>query len=141
MLEIAWKRLRRRGKAEAIQVAQAEATTLPFRNACFDGLLSMSMIEHLDEKALMKFLGEARRVLRPGGRLFLWSFSPRHPIILMMQGPSWITRLPPVCGVTGIGRSSDELRRLTAQAGFREVRSPRVGVPLPFSSTVLAYRE
>ena len=128
MLEIAWKRLRRRGKAEAIQVAQAEATTLPFRNACFDGLLSMSMIEHLDEKALMKFLGEARRVLRPGGRLFLWSFSPRHPIILMMRG-------------TGIGRSSDELRRLTARAGFREVRSPRVGVPLPFSSTVLAYRE
>jgi len=86
------------------------------------------MIEHLDEKALMKFLGEARRVLRPGGRLFVWCFSPRHPIILMMRE-------------SGIGRSSDELRRLTAQAGFREVLSPRVGLPLPFSSTVLAYRE
>ena len=128
MLEIAWERLRRRGKTEAIQVAQAEATTLPFRDACFDGLLSMSMIEHLDEKALMKFMGEARRVLRPGGRLFVWSFSPRHPIVLMMRQ-------------TMTGRTSDELRRLTTQAGFREVRSPRVGLPFPFSSAVLAYRE
>ena len=141
MLEIAWERLRRRGKTEAIQVAQAEATTLPFRDACFDGLLSMSMIEHLDEKALMKFLGEARRVLRPGGRLFVWCVSPRHPIVLMMQGPSWISRWPPAYGLTGTGRSSDELRRLTTQAGFREVRSPRVGLPFPFSSAVLAYRE
>ena len=55
MLQIAWERLRRRGKPEA-QVAQAEATTLPFRDACFDGLLSMSMIEHLDESALMNFI-------------------------------------------------------------------------------------
>ncbi len=127
MLEIAWKRLRRRGKTDAIQVAQAEATTLPFRDACFDGLLSMSMIEHLDEKALMKFMGEARRVLRPGGRLFIWSFSPRNPILLLNQ--------------TMTGRSSRELRRLTTQAGFREARSPRVGLPFPFSSAVLAYRE
>ena len=127
MLEIAWKRRRRRGETEAIQVAQAEATTLPFQDASFDGLLSMSMIEHLDEQALMKFMGEARRVLRPGGRLFVWSFSPRNPIVLMRQ--------------TMIGRSSDQLRRLTAQAGFREVMSPRVGLPFPFKSTVLAYRE
>ena len=125
MLEIAWERLRRRGKPEA-QVAQAEATTLPFRDACFDGLLSMSMIEHLDEKALMSFMGEARRVLRPGGRLFVWSFSPRSPIVLMRQ--------------TMTGRSSDELQRLTTQAGFRDVRSPRMGLPFPFCSTVLAYR-
>ena len=88
----------------------------------------MGMIEHLDEKALMKFLGEARRVLRPGGRLFGSSFSPRHPLVLMMQG-------------SAIGRSSDELRRLTAQAGFRNLRSPRLGLPLPFSSTVLGYRD
>ena len=127
MLEIAWERLQQPGKTEAIQVAQAEASALPFRDACFDGLLSMSLIEHLDETALMKFMAEAKRVLRPGGRLFVWSFSPRSPIVLMRQ--------------TMTGRSSEELRRLTTQAGFRDVRSPRVGLPLPFSSTVLAYRE
>ena len=87
----------------------------------------MSMIEHLDDKALMKFLSEARRVLRPGGRFFDWSFSPRNPIVLMRQ--------------TMTGRSSGDLRRLTIQAGFREVRSPRVGLPIPFSSYVIAYRE
>lgn len=117
MLEIAWERLKRRGKTETIQVAHAEATTLPFQDACFDGLLSMSMIEHLDERALMKFMGEARRVLRPGGRLFVWSFSPRSPIVLARQ--------------TMTGRSSDELRLLAIQAGFREARSPRVGLALP----------
>lgn len=44
-------------------------TALPFPDASFDVLASFQVIEHVEQEA--DFLREARRVLRPGGRLYL----------------------------------------------------------------------
>ena len=49
--------------------AQADATTLPFRDEAFDLVLSHSVIEHVADPA--PYLREARRVLRRGGMMFL----------------------------------------------------------------------
>ena len=49
--------------------SRADGTQLPFRDASFDLVVSHAVIEHVKNPGA--YLREARRVLRPGGRLFL----------------------------------------------------------------------
>jgi|ERR671936_1961143 SAM-dependent methyltransferase len=62
---------RRRGLHDVIQ---ASALALPFSSASFDVLTAVDVLEHIDDDRAA--LLEWRRVLRPGGRLFL--FVPAH---------------------------------------------------------------
>ena len=100
----------------------------------------MGMLEHLDEEPLLKFMEEARRVLRPGGRFLAWTFSKWSPIVAMTHGPGWLIRLLPTFRFRLVGRSSDELCMLATAAGFQHARKPRLGGFFPFSSAVIAYR-
>jgi ubiquinone/menaquinone biosynthesis C-methylase UbiE len=52
-----------------VRFTQADGSTLPFRDASFDVVLSHAVIEHVADPA--SYLSEARRVLKPGGFLFL----------------------------------------------------------------------
>jgi SAM-dependent methyltransferase len=55
--------------AAAIHVAEASVTEMPHENASFDLVLSLEAISHYRDIAA--FIGEARRVLRPGGTLLI----------------------------------------------------------------------
>jgi demethylmenaquinone methyltransferase/2-methoxy-6-polyprenyl-1,4-benzoquinol methylase len=97
MLKMATKR----GVRETV-VARAE--NLPFPNATFDFVSMSYMLRHIDDLSLG--FAEARRVLRPGGRLMIFevtqpeSTAPRYAFDVAM---SWIV---PSIGIIASGRVS-----------------------------------
>jgi len=59
--------------AKGLATLEADAQDLPLPDACFDAVTMLSMLHHVEDPAAA--LGEARRVLRPGGRLAIKMFA------------------------------------------------------------------
>jgi SAM-dependent methyltransferase len=59
--------------AKGLETVRANAMRLPFADASFDAAMLVSMLHHVDDPA--RALAEAKRVLRPGGRLALMAFT------------------------------------------------------------------
>ena len=49
--------------------AAADAQALPFRSACFENIVMLDVLHHIENPP--QFFGEAARVLKPGGRLVM----------------------------------------------------------------------
>jgi ubiquinone/menaquinone biosynthesis C-methylase UbiE len=100
-----------------IVLRHAPVQALPFPDARFDVVLSTVMLHHLPRSARGQCLAEARRVLRPGGRLLVIEFGR------------------PARGHTGPMRhlhrhghvDLQEIVRLVAESGLHLVRSGAVG--------------
>lgn len=56
-----------------VDLARGDVRLLPFADASFDKAYSLDVLEHLTEDGVVRMLSEARRVLRPGGKFFLYS--------------------------------------------------------------------
>ena len=72
-------RAQRKARKAKVDVAlkNAYAQSLPFRDACFDVVLTTVMLHHLPKKARAELAGEIRRVLKPGGRVLAIDFGVR----------------------------------------------------------------
>jgi cyclopropane fatty-acyl-phospholipid synthase-like methyltransferase len=100
------------GAAEA-RFVLGDVARLPARTGSADAILAADLTEHLDDETLRTMLMETRRVLKPGGRIVL--YTPEHSHLferlrdagVMKQDPSHI-------GV----RSGKQLAQLVEQAGF-----------------------
>jgi demethylmenaquinone methyltransferase/2-methoxy-6-polyprenyl-1,4-benzoquinol methylase len=62
-----------RARAKGLETIQADAQALPLADASADAVMLVSMLHHVEDPAAA--LAEARRVLRPGGRLALLVFT------------------------------------------------------------------
>lgn len=113
-----------------VPLVVAEAERLPWPDGWFDCLVADSLIEHLDDPAAA--LIEFRRVLKPGGRLLLWSpnrFSLTIDPHLGVWGLGWLPRawLPRCLGLFGRTewpprtRSAREMGQLTRRTGWTEI--------------------
>jgi SAM-dependent methyltransferase len=69
---------RKRGVVGAIK---ADLLALPFRNATFDAVIALDVLEHIEDH--VGALRELARSLRPGGRLFI--FVPAHQWLWSLQ--------------------------------------------------------
>jgi len=89
MLDIARQRASRLGRE--VDLREGDAQALEFANASFDTVVfTLSLCSIPDDR---KAIGEAERVLRPGGRLLLLEHvaSPRWPVRTVQQLLDWIT--------------------------------------------------
>lgn len=59
--------------AAAVDLVRGDLRRLPFRKGSFDAAWSIDVLEHLDEQGVAELLVEARRVLAPGGALFVYT--------------------------------------------------------------------
>ena len=116
---------------------------LPFADATFTRAYSLDVLEHLSPEALRGMLGEAARVIAPGGTLFVYTHVRKNARVAV--GLRWINALARRLERAGLIdmrqerlRKSDhlnpladipELRRVAADSGFR-IKRIRYYTPL-----------
>ena len=59
--------------AAVVDLVRGDLRRLPFRKGSFAAAWSIDVLEHLDEPGVAELLVEARRVLAPGGALFVYT--------------------------------------------------------------------
>ena len=142
-LVVARRRLADHGLRHVPTLA-AEAERLPYADGSFDAVVADSLLEHLDDPS--RALREWRRVLRPGGRLILWSPN-RYTLTtdphLGLWGLGWLPRraLPAYLRLRGrsdwVPRtlSAFEARRLASAFGFGRVTTAPPAISRPWADT------
>jgi SAM-dependent methyltransferase len=110
----------RRGESAPIAAA-ADVRRLPFADASFDAVLSISTLDHFRRTAdITASLRELHRVLRPEGRLVLTLDNPANPKILLRGALPWtlLRRTGAVPYFVGKSLRPRRLERELARAGF-----------------------
>ncbi len=76
-------------KNKGLNVKVADARELPFVDETFDGILSISTLQWLDEKDMGKVAKEMFRVLKPGG-IAVVQFYPRNQRHILSVGKAFL---------------------------------------------------
>jgi SAM-dependent methyltransferase len=66
--------------AGAAEFAHFDGRTIPFPDGTFDVALASCVFHHIPHDQHVDLLAEIRRVLRPGGRLFVFEHNPLNPL-------------------------------------------------------------
>jgi SAM-dependent methyltransferase len=102
----------------------ADVTRLPFEDDSLDKAVAADLVEHLDDPTFAGMLGEAKRVLVPGGTLSLYTPNPLHLVERMKAHDLVLAQNPTHIGL----RSAGELAAGLEQAGYAiEINSWRPG--------------
>ncbi|ACM57531.1 class I SAM-dependent methyltransferase [Halorubrum lacusprofundi] len=105
-----------------------DAGRLPFRDGSVDAAMVVDAFHHLPDQAAA--IGEAARVIAPGGALVIREFDPTNPLGRVLVASEH------AIGMESRFRSPDDLAAALADAGF----DPRV-VDRGFGYTVVGVRE
>jgi len=115
MVEVARKRLERKGVAERVELTRGDAAALPYRDDFFDGIFMSFTLELCDAPEIPVVLGECKRVLKEGGRLCVASMSDQGKQGMMARLYLWSHhRFPRFVDCRPI-----YARGFVAEAGFR----------------------
>jgi ubiquinone/menaquinone biosynthesis C-methylase UbiE len=138
-----------RGIANVSFVKGDAADLSMFGSGSFDAVAAIDLVEHVDDPTLAAMLKECERVLKPGGRLGLYTPDRAHYVERMKAHNFLLKQFPQHIAV----RRADAYRRFLADAGlFVDLDawsvSPFPGVrflerslaPLPFLGETFRYR-
>jgi ubiquinone/menaquinone biosynthesis C-methylase UbiE len=109
------QRLARDQNLNGLEFVRADATRLPFKNDVFDKVVSADLVEHLTAAETINALQESHRVLRPQGRLSLYTPSPTHLFEKLKKRNIVIKNDPSHVALKNVSF----LRPALNQAGFR----------------------
>lgn len=121
---------------ESVALAKADSRRLPFADNSFDKAFSIDTLEHFPRSVIDAYLAETARVLKPGGRLLVFSNTrERSPIQPLIDLSRHLSRLLVRAGVYDFERQarrkSDHVKALETWddvldamrgAGLRPVR-------------------
>lgn len=120
-----------RGMLDAAAVASpdarllvGDAQQLPFPDASFDCLLAMHMLYHVPDRALA--IAELRRVLRPGGVVFVMTNSTAH----LHQYDDLVESAATTALGTSLRPMERSMRRFSLESGGNELQATFVSVEL-----------
>jgi SAM-dependent methyltransferase len=108
-------------RLENLHGIAADSRRLPFIHDAFDGIISISTLDHFDSSdGLQRSLLEIARVLRPGGILILTLDNVANPLIALRQHLPFtlLNRLRIVPYYIGYTCGPARLRDLLGEAGF-----------------------
>ncbi|HET9986409.1 MAG TPA: methyltransferase domain-containing protein [Longimicrobiales bacterium] len=105
---------------------EGDATALPLPPESLDVVLAADVTEHLDDATLAAVLAEARRVLRPGGTLVLYTPEASH-IFERLRNLGAMRQDPSHIGI----RSAGELAGVVRRAGLDVTRTAWLPSHLP----------
>jgi ubiquinone/menaquinone biosynthesis C-methylase UbiE len=143
------RRLQRNASKQAplAKVLRAPAEDLPFEDDTFDTVVSSLVLCGVDDQE--RALREARRVLRPGGRLlFLEHVRSDDPALARLQDRmNWLNRIvvhcdcnrPTLTTIEGAGFTIERLERSTLPKSPKFVRPLIVGSASPSEHTAPAH--
>lgn len=117
-----------------VRFEQAPATRLPFEDAAFDVVVTASALHYVGRPA--DALAEARRVLRPGGRLAVVDWDRSRWWMAAMD--AFLTLADPAHGRT---LAAAETARLMTDAGFDVRVAERVRRAAWGLAAIVGYRE
>jgi ubiquinone/menaquinone biosynthesis C-methylase UbiE len=126
MLEVA----RAKDVAGRVRWLRGTAYRLPLADGVA-GVVLMSMVVHLLKQRGRAFT-EARRVLRPGGRMVIWTFTPRHVREFYLN--EWFPSIARIDGQRFPGPD-------TLEAGLRRAGFPLVAVDIEKETGTLAVED
>lgn len=72
----------------------SQASDLPFQSSSFDLVTSISLVEHLTQKEAIKFIKEAKRILKKNGFIFLVTPNFATPLRIL-SGGKWFAYQDP----------------------------------------------
>ena len=109
--------------AREVDLVRGDLRRLPFRKGAFPRAYTLDVLEHLDEAGVKEVLVEARRVLGPEGRLFVYTHAMESSRLASFQ--RWVNRLARRLGERGLidhereaMRKSDHVNAIASHEHF-----------------------